>query len=246
MNGKTLNYEVLPSNRLFDEREEGKTHTSYEIENAFYTTIKRGDVVEMKAMMAKLMNNNLVLGRLSKNSFRQMQYWAVCCITIGTRYAIAGGLDETEAFNFSDECIMKIDSLSNEEEILNLLMKKSEELTLMVKNSKQKLNYPKAVRKCLSYINTNLFAPLPLETLAEHCCLSKDYLSLIFKKSVGITIPQYIKSERLKESKELLANGMTISETAYTVGFGSDSYFIKCFKEEFGVTPKNFLKNEHI
>lgn len=246
MNDKTLKYEVLPSNRLFDEREEGKIHTPYEIENAFYSTIKRGNVKEMKAMLKTLMESNLILGKLSKNSFRQIQYWAVCCITIATRYAISGGLDETTAFNFSDDCIMKIDTLSNEDEIFNLLIRKSEELTLMVKDSKISLAYPKAVRKCLSYINTNLHTDLTLHTLSAHCGVSKDYLSLIFKKSLGMTIPQYIKKERLKEAKELLSGGMTISETAYTVGFSSDSYFIKCFKEEYGITPKNYIKTLNI
>lgn len=246
MNDKTLKYEVLQSSRLFDEREEGKIHTPYEIENAFYSTIKRGNVKEMKAMLKTFMDNKLILGKLSNNSFRQIQYWAVCCITIATRYAISGGLDETTAFNFSDECIMKIDSLSSEEEIFKLLVRKSEELTLMVKDSKVSLDYPKAVRKCLSYINTNLYTPLTLQTLSAHCGISRDHLSLIFKKSLGITIPQYIKKERLKEAKEFLSNGMTISETAYTVGFSSDSYFIKCFKEEYGITPKSYIKTLNI
>lgn len=244
MNKRKLKYEVLPSSRIFDEREHGKIHTSYEIETAFYSTIKRGNVREMKAMMEKLLQTNLILGRLSQNSIRQMQYWAVCCITIATRYAIDGGLDETKAFNFSDECIMKIDTMKNEEDILTLLMQKSEELTLMVANSRLSSEYPKPVKRCLNLIDTNLFQKLSLDSLSEQCGLSKDHLSLLFKKSVGITIPQYIKKMRLKEAADLLKSGMTISQTAYTVGFCSDSYFIKCFREEFGITPKEYLNNE--
>jgi AraC-like DNA-binding protein len=31
---------------------------------------------------------------------------------------------------------------------------------------------------------------------------------------------------------------MTIAEVAYDVGFSSPSYFTKCFKDEFGVSPR--------
>lgn len=240
MKSPKMKIEVLPSARLFDEREYGLSHTPYEIETAFYSCIGRGSVEDVNAMLQKFLESGIVAGKLSANNIRQIQYWAVCCVAIATRYAIAGGLDENFAYNFSDECVMKIDLMSTENEILDFLLSKCMELTVTVKESKLG-SYPKAVRKCLKTINTRLFDRLSLDVLSEDCGVSKDHLSLLFKNNLGITIPQYIKKERLNAAKDLLKSGMSISQTAYTVGFSTESYFIKCFRDEFGITPKKFI-----
>lgn len=241
MNASGIKITVLPSSRIFDEREYGIIHTPYEIETAFFSAIGRGDVEEVQALLHKLLESGIVAGKLSSDNIRQMQYWAVCCVAIATRYAIAGGLDEIKAFNYSDECIIKIDSMTNEKEIFDFLIENCTCLTKMVKQSKHG-NYPKAVRKCLRIINERLFQKLSLTSLAEECGISKDYLSLLFKKNTGITIPQYIKKERLEASKELLKGGMPISQIAYTVGFSTESYYIKCFKDMYGITPLTFIR----
>ncbi len=243
MSGKKLKIDVLPSARLYDEREYGLTHTPYEIETAFFSSIGRGNLDEMKELLQKLIDSGIVAGRLSPDNIRQTRYWAVCCVAIATRYAVAGGVDETFAYNFSDECIFKIDSMQNENEIFSFLFEKSIELTEIVSKSRL-LKYPRYVRICLKIINTRLFENLTLDLLAEKCEISKDHLSMIFKENVGLTIPQYIKKERLSAAKDLLKRGMSISQSAYTVGFSTESYFIKCFKDEFGITPGRFSRCE--
>ena len=40
----------------------------------------------------------------------------------------------------------------------------------------------------------------------------------------------------------MLKRGMTLSEVAFTTGFSTESYFNKCFKDEFGMTPGEFIK----
>lgn len=234
----SFNIEVLPSNRLLDEREHESLHTPYELETAFYSSIARGNTEEMKAMLERLMKDKVYVGRLSFNSLKQVQYWAVCCVAIATRYAIIGGLNETTAYNFSDECILKIDSMREEKQIVAFLTEKSFELTEMVNEAKNGEKYPRYVRICLREINQYLFSDLSADFLAKQCGVSKDHLCMLFKKATGMTIAKYIKTERLKAAKELLEGGMSVSATAYTVGFCSESYFIKCFKDYYGVTPK--------
>ena len=70
--------------------------------------------------------------------------------------------------------------------------------------------------------------------------LSDDYLSFLFKKNLGVNLSRYIRSQRLQSSKEMLKGNYTISDIAYYLGFCSESYFISCFKKEFGKTPKKF------
>ena len=40
----------------------------------------------------------------------------------------------------------------------------------------------------------------------------------------------------------MLSRGATLSDVAKETGFSTESYFIKCFKDEFGMTPGEFTK----
>ena len=63
-----------------------------------------------------------------------------------------------------------------------------------------------------------------------------------------MTIPNYSPNEllrqiRLKKAALLLATSeMTVAEIAYEVGFSAPSYFAKCYKEQYGESPTDFLK----
>jgi len=63
-------------------------------------------------------------------------------------------------------------------------------------------------------------------------------LSLDFKKASGLSVSQLIRQVRLKHAMELLKqHTATVSEVSYQVGFSSPSYFIKCFREQYGYPP---------
>lgn len=234
--------ECIPSveSTLFAQRENERAHTAYETEVMLYSAIRQGDSDALKRMLSDAENTKFVMGRLSSDNLRQMQYWAVCCITLATRYAIQGGLDESTAYCFSDDCIMKIDSMTSTDKILDYLMSRGFELTELVSESKKHREYPYVIRKCINYISANLHKRITLEMLAEECNLSPDYLSLKFKATTGKRPSDYIKTLRLNASRDLLKSNMSCSEVAYYMNFCSESYFIKCFKEEFGITPKQF------
>lgn len=215
--------------------------TTFQVENAFFSCISRGDVDGVNTMIKRLLKSNLVISKLSADDTRPLKYWAINTIAIATRYAITGGADENACYSFTDEAIMQIDGLTEESDILQFLFKKSLQLTATV-NKIQQNTHPKAVREALKIINTRLFEDLRLDILAKECGISKDHLSLLFKKSFGVTIPQYIKTQRLAASKDMLTRGVSLSEVASTTGFSTESYFIKCFKDEFGMTPGEFIK----
>ncbi len=239
--------EILPDekeNMEFWERENKKSHTSYETEILLFSCIMHGDTERLGSCFEMLMQDGIVTGKLSENSMRQMKYWAVSCITIGTRYAIQGGLPEMEAFNLSDRYIRDIDMIENEKEILDYLVKVSFDLTKKIKSIKTQHNYPSPIRKCVSFIDKNLHSKITLEELSEICGLSKDYLSQLFKKTTGLNITEYIMKKRLSSAKQLLDRDVSISDTAYALGFCSESYFISCFKKKYNITPKEYVKRK--
>ncbi len=229
---------VLEQSNLFFQRESGQTHTPYETERLFYSCITAGNVAQVQSLMQSLLQQTVVAGKLSNDPVRQMQYWAVCCITLATRCAIQGGLDETTAFNLSDESILQIDRMRNPQEILRFLQTLCVKFTSMVRDSRMLQDAPSAVRKCLHLIETDLHGKLTAASLAKACALSPDYLCVLFKKHVGMPLSAYIRSRRLSAARDLLLTNKPISEIAYDLGFCSESYFIRCFRQEFGETPR--------
>jgi len=101
-------------------------------------------------------------------------------------------------------------------------------------------NYIK-IKPILDYIDTHLEQTISLDELESLFYINKYYLCELFKKTTGLTINTYHNSRRLLRAKELLQQGLTVSETASRVGYNSDSHFIKTFKKFVGTTPKNYI-----
>ena len=58
---------------------------------------------------------------------------------------------------------------------------------------------------------------------------------------VDYNFNELVRKYRLQKSKELLLEGHRIGDVGYSVGFTSQSYFSRCFKAEFSLSPKQFL-----
>ena len=232
-----------PADPYYEEYEAEKSHTPYELEEMFFGCIERGDAEGVKKMLSALWMQNVVVGRMSNNDLKQMQYFAVCCATLATRAAIRGGVSETVAYNISDEYIQKIDSMKKAEEVPDFLAKKAVELALMVrKTADRKISHP-VVKKASHYIENNLYQKITPLQVAEYCGVSKDHLSLLFKENTDLTTAKYILREKLRESRRLINRGLSNSQIAYQLGFCSESHFIAKYKELYGATPGKERKN---
>ncbi len=56
----------------------------------------------------------------------------------------------------------------------------------------------------------------------------------------GLSPVEFLRSVRLKKAAQLLEQGHSIADVASMVGFGTVSYFSKCFKAEFNVKPSQY------
>ena len=100
-----------------------------------------------------------------------------------------------------------------------------------------------AVETCVNYIDAHLHYTVTLGDLSRACGLSPSHLSRLFKKETGLPPTAYIRRRRLAEARSLLAGGrLGSSAVANALGFSSQSYFIACFRQEFGITPGEFLR----
>ncbi len=81
--------------------------------------------------------------------------------------------------------------------------------------------------------------------LADAMHMSRSSLLRKCKKQTQLSASQFIRQIRLEEAMELLQESdLTVSEVSYRVGFGSTSYFIKCFREHYGHPPGEVGKTD--
>ena len=85
-----------------------------------------------------------------------------------------------------------------------------------------------------------------VEPMATALGISRMHLNRKIRALTGITPNELIRSVRLNRATELLLTGASVSETADRVGFDTAAYFSKVFKEQYHLTPSEFVdRNRH-
>ena len=94
------------------------------------------------------------------------------------------------------------------------------------------------VERVKEILARDLANPPTLEMLGQEVGCSPFYLSRIFSREVGLTIPQYLRNVRMERAAELLRSGRyNVTEAATEVGYSSLSHFSKAFCETIGCCP---------
>ena len=92
--------------------------------------------------------------------------------------------------------------------------------------------------KVLNHINTNIGNKISMDELANIACISKDYLTRLFKKELQTTPLNYVNKKRIQKAQLRIATETaTIKEIAYQLGFNELCYFCRVFKNITGLTP---------
>jgi signal transduction histidine kinase/ligand-binding sensor domain-containing protein/DNA-binding response OmpR family regulator len=102
------------------------------------------------------------------------------------------------------------------------------------------------LRKVMNSIEANISNPdFSVESLSDEMGMSSTHLYRKLKSLTQLGGNEIIKKYRIKKASLLLKNKEgNISEIMYEVGFSNLSYFSKCFRAEFGVTPKEYQLRE--
>lgn len=100
----------------------------------------------------------------------------------------------------------------------------------------------KFIKKVVGIIEANISNPhFTVELLCEEIGISTAHLYRKFKALTHYSAKEIIRKYRLKKASILLKNKEgNISEIMYEVGFSNLSYFAKCFKKEYGVSPREY------
>jgi DNA-binding response OmpR family regulator len=77
---------------------------------------------------------------------------------------------------------------------------------------------------------------------ASCVAMSERQLQRKLKALMNYTPREYLRHYRLQEGAKMLQAGASVADAAYSVGFLSLSYFAKCFRAQFGITPSEVLE----
>lgn len=106
----------------------------------------------------------------------------------------------------------------------------------------------KFLDKVVSILDKNMEKSndIDMNLLTGEIAMSKSSFYRKMKAITGLSPIEFIKNHRLKRAYNLLEKGAySIADVAYSSGFSNTKYFATCFKEEFGMTPSEFLKKNN-
>lgn len=98
------------------------------------------------------------------------------------------------------------------------------------------------VNKINDFIMDNLSQKLLLDNIAKHVNLSTSRIQHIFKEETGISLNLYIIKKKLQKATELLRDNKKSIDIYEDCGFLNYTSFLRAFKNEYGVTPKEYLQ----
>lgn len=105
-------------------------------------------------------------------------------------------------------------------------------------------SYPIWLKQLLDKLNMPGYFLADLDSLLSTVNYDHSYVCRMFKKYVGMTMTNYINLLRLNYATMLLqTKNDSITRIAFDSGFPNISYFNRCFKKQYGLTPSEFKKD---
>lgn len=105
-----------------------------------------------------------------------------------------------------------------------------------------KAEKPELLDRITAYIEENYEKHITIGDLARQFYVSDSTVSHLFKQKMGVSVYRYITQRRLIAAKTKIQRGMQMEDVSREVGFSDYSTFYRAFKQEFGISPKQFSR----
>lgn len=223
--------------------EEKKAHHTYQQEQLLWEKFKEGIPPEEISKFSQ----NITPGTMAKNSLKQIEYTSVTMITLLTRATIEAGASPAEAYSLSDHYLQMLEHCGDQISIRNLSNNAFRAFSGLVQTVKSNEEVPSYITACKNYIAAHRTKNIQVREISTAVGMSHSYLTKKFKEYEGITIQQYIISEKLKAAANMLKySDASISEIAEYLSFASQSHMGQYFKKAYQMTPKEYREKYKI
>ncbi len=214
-------------------------HNSYAIEQKITDFVRHGDT---QGLLNWVQSAPAIReGILSDNYVRQKKNTFIVSATLMSRASIRGGLDIEDALALCDSYIRKCELLSRVDEIDNLHFHMVRDLTERVERIHIGKNSSSLAIEVAKYVQKHISEVKSVEEIANQLFMSRPHLSTKFKEETGMTLTDFILTEKTNEAKRLLSfTDKPLSAISNYLGFSSQSHFARVFKKYAGLSPSEY------
>ena len=99
---------------------------------------------------------------------------------------------------------------------------------------------PQLLDRITAYVENHFTEHITVNDLARRFYVSESTISHLFKQKMGVSLYRYITQRRLIAAKLLIADKQPMEEIAHRLGFSDYSTFYRAFKQEFGISPRQY------
>jgi DNA-binding response OmpR family regulator len=102
------------------------------------------------------------------------------------------------------------------------------------------------LQETIQFIHKNITdTEINIDKMCKEIGLSHSNLYRKIKQQTGLSLNELIRQVKMKRAAQMIkAKNRTIAEVMYETGFTNHSYFAKCFKKEFGVSPREYAETD--
>ena len=105
-----------------------------------------------------------------------------------------------------------------------------------------KAEEPELLDRIMAHIEKHYPEHITIDDLARRFYVSNSTISHLFKQKMGVSIYRYITQRRLIAAKSLIEQKIPMEDISHQVGFADYSTFYRAFKQEFGISPRQFAQ----
>ena len=159
--------------------------------------------------------------------------------TAGTKWEYLGdlfrrGVQESERRQPGWEAAVVGNSLQLAVHLFRALQEKS--------GGKLQAEKPELLDRVLRYIEKNYSRRITLEETARHFYVSQSTISQQFREKMNVSFYRWVTQRRLIAAKSLIGEGVLLEQVGEQVGFSDYSAFYRAFRQEYGISPRQYRK----
>ncbi len=99
---------------------------------------------------------------------------------------------------------------------------------------------PELLDRIMAFVEKNYASSITISEMAKEFFVSSSTISHLFKQKLGISFYRFVTQRRLIAAKSLIEEGILLETVAIQIGFHDYSSFYRAFKQEYGISPRQY------